>query len=42
MSESEITFDEELSADLFSDVELSTSINNVNSDCKDSVVHIIY
>ncbi|XP_011139259.1 poly(ADP-ribose) glycohydrolase isoform X1 [Harpegnathos saltator] len=33
MSESEITFDEELSADLFSDVELSTSVNNaVNSD----------
>ncbi|XP_014470896.1 PREDICTED: poly(ADP-ribose) glycohydrolase-like [Dinoponera quadriceps] len=33
MSESEITFDEELSADLFSDIELSTGINNVvNSD----------
>ncbi|KAL6255823.1 hypothetical protein P5V15_013066 [Pogonomyrmex californicus] len=33
MSESEITFEEELSADLFSDIELSQSTNNVaNSD----------
>jgi len=35
MSESEIIFEEELSVDLFSDIELSQSTNNVaNSDCK--------
>lgn len=34
MSESEITLEEELSPDLFSDIELSQSTNNVNSDCK--------
>lgn len=32
MSESEITLEEELSPDLFSDIELSQSTNNVNSD----------
>lgn len=41
MSESKITFDEELSADLFTDIELSTSVDNaVNSDCKDLWTHI--
>lgn len=38
----DITFDEELSADLFSDIELSTSVNiAVNSDCKDSLVYCV-
>lgn len=35
MLESDMTFDEELSPDLFSDIELSANVNNaVNSDCK--------
>jgi len=41
MSESEIIFEEELSVDLFSDVELSQSTNNVaNSDCKNPSVRV--
>lgn len=39
MSESEVTFDEQLSPELFSDVESSMTTYAVTLDCEDSFIH---
>lgn len=39
MSQSQLTFDEDFSEDLFSDTELSTICNTTNTDCKNLLMY---